>query len=153
MVLNSMFPLALEVKTIGKDSLTIYRRSSSSKLHGINTFIDSENLEKCEEIKRLPAYIKKSKICVPIFSKAYVDSKWCLKELAKVVECNKMTILVFLDMDLLVIKKQSGPYTSAFQRHEPEEQLKPEEVRKWKEALKKVENISGFTRKDTDGYV
>ncbi|KAF3774697.1 hypothetical protein EJ110_NYTH52547 [Nymphaea thermarum] len=37
---------------------------------GINTFIDSENLEKGEEIERSLVYIKKSKIYVPSFSKA-----------------------------------------------------------------------------------
>ncbi|KAF3774698.1 hypothetical protein EJ110_NYTH52548 [Nymphaea thermarum] len=83
-------------------------------------------LGKGKEIERMLACIIKSKICVPIFTKVYADSKWCIKELAKAVERNKRIIHVFLDVDLL----DSGPSASTYQRHQSKEQLKPENMRK-----------------------
>ncbi|XP_049932163.1 uncharacterized protein LOC126409803 isoform X2 [Nymphaea colorata] len=53
------------------------------KEKGIITFIDSETLEKGQNVEELYGCIERSKILVPIFSKGYADSKWCLKEIHK----------------------------------------------------------------------
>uniref|UniRef100_A0A5K0Y1D7 ADP-ribosyl cyclase/cyclic ADP-ribose hydrolase n=2 Tax=Nymphaea colorata TaxID=210225 RepID=A0A5K0Y1D7_9MAGN len=68
------------------------RKGFTSHLHkelrsrGITTFIDSERLEKGPRINDLFKCIEESKIFVPIFSKNYADSTWCLKEIAKMVD-------------------------------------------------------------------
>ncbi|XP_031474549.1 TMV resistance protein N-like [Nymphaea colorata] len=119
---------------------------------GCVTLRDSDGLKKGETIGELLGYIEKSKICNPIFSKGYADSKWCLRKLAKVVECNKRVIPVFFDVDPSDVKSQSGEFASAFKKHESKRTVRQEEVITWREALTKVGNISGFTLKDTNGY-
>ncbi|XP_049931897.1 disease resistance protein RPV1-like isoform X2 [Nymphaea colorata] len=118
---------------------------------GITTFIDCEKLEKGEEINKLLEYIERSKIFVPIFSQHFAESKWCLKEVTKSVECGKKIIPVFFGIEPSDVRNQSGPFKSAFKDHEINKKQDEEEVRKWREALKKVGNLSGFTLKDMNG--
>lgn len=57
---------------------------------GIRAFRDDEDLRIGEEIGgKLLQAIEQSKISVPIFSKNYASSKWCLKELAFMLERKK----------------------------------------------------------------
>ncbi|XP_031475725.1 disease resistance protein RPV1-like isoform X2 [Nymphaea colorata] len=118
------------------------------ELRGISTFIDSEKLEKGEEINKLFEYIEMSKICVPIFSQRYAESKWCLKEITKSVELGKEMVPVFFGVEPSDVRNQNGCFKSAFKKHESNKKQDQEEVRKWKEALKKVGNLSGFNMKD-----
>ncbi|CAI0543837.1 unnamed protein product [Linum tenue] len=56
----------------------------------IRTFLDDENLREGEGIwPNLVEAIEQSKIYVPIFSEDYANSKWCLRELAAIVERQK----------------------------------------------------------------
>ncbi|CAN6446007.1 unnamed protein product [Victoria cruziana] len=119
------------------------------KLRGVSPFIDNENLQKGDEIERLLGYIEKSKVCIPIISKGYADSKWCLKELAQMLELKKKVIPVFFDVDLSDVKHRSGPFSKGFEQHE---KLKAEEVGKWREAFAEVGNRKGYTLKEADGY-
>ncbi|XP_049931895.1 disease resistance protein RPV1-like isoform X2 [Nymphaea colorata] len=119
---------------------------------GISTFIDCKKLEKGEEINKLLEYVDRSKIIVPIFSKCFAESKWCLKEVTKSVECGKEIIPVFFGVEPSDVRNQSGPFKSAFKDHQSNKKQDQEEVRKWKEALKKVGNFSGFNLiKDMNG--
>ena len=55
---------------------------------GINTFIDDNDLSRGEEIsEKLIQAIKNSSILFIVFSENYAESKWCLDELAEIVEC------------------------------------------------------------------
>ncbi|KAK3417831.1 hypothetical protein EUGRSUZ_H03815 [Eucalyptus grandis] len=57
---------------------------------GIRTFRDDEELRIGEEFApELLQAIKQSKISIPIFSKGYASSVWCLKELVQMVACQK----------------------------------------------------------------
>ncbi|CAN6446071.1 unnamed protein product [Victoria cruziana] len=116
--------------------------------HGISTFIDSKKLEKGERIDKLFEYIEKSKIIVIIFSKRYAQSRWCLKEVTRSVECKKEIIPVFFGVEPSDVRKQCGPFKSAFRKHESNEEQNKEDVRKWRKALEKVGSLSGFTLKD-----
>ncbi|CAN6446199.1 unnamed protein product [Victoria cruziana] len=116
--------------------------------HGISTFIDSEMLEKGERIDKLFEYIERSKIIVVIFSQRYAESRWCLKEVARSVECKKPIIPVFFGVEPSDVRKLEGTFGSEFRKHETNEEQNQEDVRIWKEALKKVGNLSGFTLKD-----
>ncbi|CAN6446217.1 unnamed protein product [Victoria cruziana] len=113
---------------------------------GISTFIDSEKLERGERIDKLFEYIERSKIIVVIFSEGYAESRWRLQEVARSVECKKQIIPVFFGVQPSDVRKQSGPFKSAFRKHDQEQNQ--EDVRKWREALEEVGNLSGFTLKD-----
>lgn len=126
----------------------------SLRMQAITPFIDSMHLKKGEGIERLFEYIEKCKVCVPILSKGYADSKWCLKELTKMVACKEKqdVIPVFFDVEPSDIKRQRGPFASAFRKYESSRELKQEEVKKWRKALRKVGKISGHSLIDVEGY-
>ena len=63
----------------------------------IRTFRDTEELRRGEEIApELLKAIEESRICLIILSKNYARSRWCLEELAKIMDCREqMGKLVF----------------------------------------------------------
>ena len=112
---------------------------------GINTFID-DNLQRGEEISvGLLKVIESSRISIIVFSKNYASSKWCLDELAKIVECKKkdqLVLPVFYNIDPSEVRNQKGKFGEALSKHE--EKLKDYKVQNWREALFEVANISGW---------
>ena len=72
------------------------RKTFTSHLNGalervdIKTYVDNNNLERGEEIPiTLVRAIEEAKLSVSVFSKNYADSKWCLDELLKILECGR----------------------------------------------------------------
>lgn len=64
---------------------------------GIRAYRDNEELHTGEEIGLvLLQAIEQSKILIPIFSKGYANSKWCLMELVQMVECINISIYCFI---------------------------------------------------------
>ena len=87
--------------------------------------------------------IELSKISVVVFSKNYASSKWCLRELVKILDCRKkngqIIIPVFYQVDPSDIRKQTGSFEAAFEKYE-----KSDEVQNWRIALEEVANLSGW---------
>ncbi|XP_050274289.1 disease resistance protein RUN1-like [Quercus robur] len=112
---------------------------------GINTFIDN-NLQRGEEISvGLFKVIESSRISIIVFSENYASSKWCLDELAKIVECKKkdqLVLPIFYNIDPSEVRNQKGKFGEALSKHE--EKLKDYKVQSWREALFEVANISGW---------
>ncbi|XP_031257670.1 disease resistance protein RPP2B-like isoform X2 [Pistacia vera] len=113
----------------------------------INTFIDSHDLQRGDEISQaLLNAIEESKIAVIIFSKGYATSRWCLEELAKIIDIKKagdLVILpVFYHVDPSDIRNQKESFAEAIVRHEKTQSL--EKVIRWRNALTKTSNLSGF---------
>nr|XP_023885429.1 disease resistance-like protein DSC1 [Quercus suber] len=112
---------------------------------GINTFIDN-NLQRGEEISvGLLKVIESSRISIIVFSENYASSKWCLDELAKIVECKKkdhLVLPVFYNIDPSEVRNQEGKFGKALFKHE--EKLKDDKVQSWREALFEAANISGW---------
>lgn len=122
------------------------------KQAGIRVFWDDEELHKGEEIgPKLLTAIKQSKVAVPIFSENYGSSKWCLKEVAKIVECWKTTGQVILPIFYYVtpneVRHQTGDFGKEFSRHA--ERHDAETVQQWREALAKVGALKGWDVKNT----
>ncbi|RDY12890.1 TMV resistance protein N, partial [Mucuna pruriens] len=109
----------------------------------IDTYVD-EKLDKGGEISPLLLRaIEGSQISLVIFSKDYASSRWCLEELAKIIECmerDQQTVLpVFFNVDPSDVRHQLGNYGDALAKHE--ETLK---VQSWRSALENAANLSGF---------
>lgn len=120
---------------------------------GIHTFMDDEKLDKGESIKQLLGCIEKSKIFVPIFSKRFAESRWCLMEVAKMVQCQRLMIPVFFDVKPTHVRNQSGPFEAAFESHENNKHQSKKTLQEWRDALRTVGEISGYVLEtDTDGY-
>ncbi|EEF40623.1 hypothetical protein RCOM_1333460 [Ricinus communis] len=119
---------------------------------GIKTYRDDKKLARGNVITAtLLRAIERSRMSIIVFSKNYAASRWCLDELVKIVKCNKLTghmiLPVFLNVKPDHVSKQTGAYRKAFRDHEKE--FKKKRVDKWRNALKKVTDVSGW---DKDNY-
>ncbi|KAJ6934581.1 disease resistance RPP13-like protein 1 isoform X1 [Populus alba x Populus x berolinensis] len=114
---------------------------------GIRTFRDDDELRIGEEISlQLPKAIQESKISILVFSKGYASSTWCLDELEKILDCRHATgqivIPVFYDIAPSDIRKQTGSFAEAFDKHEERFKEEMEKVQKWRKALVEAANLS-----------
>ncbi|PWA43679.1 disease resistance protein (TIR-NBS-LRR class) [Artemisia annua] len=120
---------------------------------GIHTFKDDESLNKGKRINdELLVSIEESRFYVIVFSKNYASSSWCLNELVKIMECQRMSqhiaFPVFFDVDPSEVRQQHGLVGKALALHKNELQ-----VEKWREALKEAANLSGWDlRKTANGH-
>ncbi|XP_018720144.2 TMV resistance protein N-like [Eucalyptus grandis] len=121
------------------------------KDRGIHIFRDEEELRPGKNISEILHAVQSSKIYIPIFSKDYASSKWCLQELTRMAQCTrqfpeKEIMPIFYDVDPLDVKLQTEVYKNALMKHE--EELGCPEVKPWKEALTMVARIKGWHLKD-----
>ncbi|KAL3499788.1 hypothetical protein ACH5RR_038881 [Cinchona calisaya] len=121
---------------------------SALQQKGIYTYKDDEKLERGISIgPALSQAIEESRIAIIVFSENYASSSWCLDELAKIIECNRLlgqTILpVFYDVDPSVVRKRKRSFSIAFAKHEDEIKDK-ERIQRWKDALVIAASISGW---------
>ncbi|XP_039169565.1 toll/interleukin-1 receptor-like protein [Eucalyptus grandis] len=64
---------------------------------GVYTFRDSEELKKGDQISPvLMKAIEESCIAIIVFSEDYASSRWCLEELAKIIESKEQKNLIVL---------------------------------------------------------
>ena len=123
---------------------------------GIYTYIDSEELRKGEQIS--PALIKaieQSRIAIVVFSVNYAESRWCLEELAKIMErkeLNEVIVLpVFYKVEPREVRGHRESYGRALLKHEHKFGKDSETLKKWKKALFDAGSLSGWHL--NDGYV
>ncbi|KAM7511559.1 hypothetical protein LguiB_010434 [Lonicera macranthoides] len=117
---------------------------------GVCTFRDDNDLRVGEEIgPELLKAINESKISIPIFSKRYTNSEWCLRELAHMVACKanrgQMIYPIFYDVDPSCVQHQRGSYKKAFCNHR--KSVDEETVKQWVEALEIVGELKGLELK------
>ncbi|KAF3796585.1 putative disease resistance protein [Nymphaea thermarum] len=119
------------------------------KRSNVSAFMDNNDLGKGEPIENLLKHVRESRILLPIFSKSYADSIWCLKEVTEMVEVMKTDqsvdiVPIFFDIEPDDVR--------CWYRHS-QGQFKggasAGEKKKWRKALRKVTSIHGFTLKHT----
>nr|XP_023898733.1 TMV resistance protein N-like [Quercus suber] len=116
---------------------------------GIEAFRDSEKLQLGQEIaSELIQAIKNSQYAIVVFSEKYADSRWCLDELAEIVECKrnkglKEVVPVFYHVDPSDVRNQTGPFEKAFDEHQKNDRINREKIHKWKDAMREMGNLSG----------
>ncbi|XP_039164287.1 disease resistance protein RUN1-like isoform X1 [Eucalyptus grandis] len=118
---------------------------------GIHVFIDKKGIDIGEEIgPEIFQAIDNSKICIPIFSRGYASSSWCLRELEHMVECRKTKELevmpIFYDVEPSDVKLETKVYRDALTLHEQTRGV--EIVQRWAAALKEVTGIKGWDTKN-----
>ncbi|XP_056166627.1 disease resistance protein L6-like [Syzygium oleosum] len=118
---------------------------------GVRVFRDEEELRVGEVIGgNLIRAINNSMIYIPIFSRTYASSKWCLRELAHIVdnvsksEGTKSVLPIFLDVEPEDVKLKTLRYSNALREHENKF---PDEVKAWRKALAEVDEIKGWNVK------
>jgi hypothetical protein len=120
----------------------------------VETFIDNNELEKGDEISQaLIEAIEESHASIVIFSENYASSKWCLNELKKILECKKykeqIVIPVFYNIDPSHVRKQTGSYKQAFEKHKRDVKHNNGTLQNWKAALTEAANLVGW---DSENY-
>ncbi|KAK7251791.1 hypothetical protein RIF29_35313 [Crotalaria pallida] len=112
----------------------------------ITTFVDDKLIRGDEISTALLDAIQDSHISVIVLSENYASSKWCLDELAKILECKRSSgqdvIPVFYGVDPSHVRNQRGSYEKAFAEHE--RRFKNNQLKKWKQALTEAANLSGW---------
>ncbi|KAF7850458.1 hypothetical protein BT93_L5470 [Corymbia citriodora subsp. variegata] len=116
---------------------------------GIRTFKDDEELRIGEEFApKLLQAINQSKISIPIFSKGYASSVWCLKELVQMVTCQKTgrqkIMPIFYDVAPSEVRHQTEVYKEAFHSHKNKKRHDGKTIQEWKDALKEVSDLNGW---------
>ncbi|KAF8034825.1 hypothetical protein BT93_C0983 [Corymbia citriodora subsp. variegata] len=120
---------------------------------GFRVFMDDEEIRQGEEIGgKILRAIEDSKIYIPIFSSGYASSRWCLRELAHMVECahpdssagpaGHEILPIFYDVEPSDLKLKTKLYKDALKKHERERGRHV--VKPWKEALRKAAEIKGW---------
>jgi len=117
--------------------------------NGLFTYLDSEELRKGEQISpALMKAIEESQVAIIVFSEDYASSRWCLEELAKIIECkeqkNLIVLPVFYKVDPREVREGRKSYQRSLARHEFKFGKDSEKVKRWKKALSDVGNLSGW---------
>ena len=112
----------------------------------IRTFRDDEGLDRGEEIgSSLLKAIEESRMYIVVFSKTYAHSKWCLDELAKIMECKiqkgQTVVPVFYHVEPSDVRNQTGSFGEAFDNYQ---KVPQDKVMRWKAALRAAANLSGW---------
>ncbi|XP_039173643.1 disease resistance protein RUN1-like [Eucalyptus grandis] len=137
---------------------------------GICVFFDDEAIRLGERLSDiLLQAINDSKLYIPIFSKRYASSHWCLRELAKIIENSKsnengkVMLPIFYDVEPDDVKLKTpvtgvGVYGEALsqlaeekKQNSEEKKYNSEDVKTWRQALKEVGDTKGFKLKDFSG--
>ncbi|KAF5475062.1 hypothetical protein F2P56_006907 [Juglans regia] len=124
------------------------------KRKGILVFKDGETLKRGEFIsKELLKAIRESIYAIIIISKNYASSKWCLMELAAIVEWAKKTELTILPIFYHVnpsdIRNLTGSFEKAFAAHKNNLEVGVKKMQKWKNDFREVGNIAGWVVHDS----
>uniref|UniRef100_A0A2N9II20 ADP-ribosyl cyclase/cyclic ADP-ribose hydrolase n=1 Tax=Fagus sylvatica TaxID=28930 RepID=A0A2N9II20_FAGSY len=110
-------------------------------------FRDDRKLRRGKDIwTELEKAIETSRIAIIVFSTNYAASRWCLDELAKIMECERrlqqIVLPVFYDVDPSDVRNQKGSLEKAFAMHQ--ERFREGKVARWRAALTKAASLSGW---------
>ncbi|XP_054809006.1 disease resistance protein RPV1-like [Prosopis cineraria] len=122
--------------------------NAAFRRNDIRTYMDY-NLERGDEISTtLLEAIEDAQLSVIVFSKNYANSKWCLDELLKILECKRsrgqVVLPVFYDIDPSFVRNQIASYAEAFEKHEQRFRHDLTKVQKWRDALTEAASYSGW---------
>ncbi|KAI3416604.1 uncharacterized protein J3R85_015316 [Psidium guajava] len=115
---------------------------------GIKIFMDSEDMVKGQDFPpKLKDAIEQSRMYVVVFSENYAESRWCLKELVRILERKNRTkqpmLPIFYQVEPRELRGQEGSYKKALA--EKEISHGTHKVRKWREALAAAAEVNGIS--------
>lgn len=114
---------------------------------GINTFMD-ERLPKGRDISELLDRIQKSRVSVVIFSENFADSRWCLDELVKILECKERlgqeVFPVFYKVPPSQLRELRGKTAEHLAKHGEKYGHDSDKVEKWRLTVKYFADLKGW---------
>eukprot|EP01018_Ginkgo_biloba_P036042 Gb_12483 [translate_table: standard] len=139
----------------------------SLRAAGVHFFKDDEKLEMgLDIVPSLRDAIRDSKIHIPIFSRGYAHSVWCLEEVKEMCQSkglmhpsnvrypdNGLIIPLFYDVEPSDVRYPSkGRYAKALEEHANKGRYDGEAIAAWKDALHQVSLHSGWSMRTASGY-
>ncbi|KAK2377928.1 heat shock cognate 70 kDa protein [Trifolium repens] len=114
---------------------------------GFETFKDDEALEGGSPIDKLLEAIEDSRFAIVVLSENFADSKWCLKELVKILDCRKrkkqLVLPIFYEVEPTDIRHLKGRYGEAMAEHEKKLGKDSKTVLEWTLALSDISQLKG----------
>ncbi|KAF3447809.1 hypothetical protein FNV43_RR08514 [Rhamnella rubrinervis] len=152
-LLKILGSFSFQAETDKSHAFTAHLRRALSRKGIFYAFNEECELERGVDIfQGLMVAIQRSQISVVVLSENYAFSRWCLRELCKIVECmdtsGLVVVPIFYHVNPSDVRKLDGSFRDAFIYHEHYRQHDFEEVETWKDALKRVGNLPGWTLGD-----
>jgi len=115
----------------------------------IHVFMDDHSIQRGDHISTsLLRAIKQSQISIIVFSRNYANSRWCLDELVKIMECHRtigqIVLPVFYDVDAFDVLHQTGEFGKSFQSLLSRTSEEEDASLKWRDTLCDAANLPGF---------
>ncbi|KAJ9551415.1 hypothetical protein OSB04_015460 [Centaurea solstitialis] len=128
-----------------RDSFTDHLHEALRRA-GFLTFRDDDEIDKGRELKpEIQRAIKASKASIVVLSEHYATSTWCLEELSLILEqrreFNHFVLPVFYHVDPSDVRKQEKTFKIDVKASS---KWTPNNVNRWKAALTKVADLTGF---------
>ncbi|KAL1218221.1 Toll/interleukin-1 receptor-like protein [Cardamine amara subsp. amara] len=135
----------------GYDTGHNFIRSFYRELDGrnIRTFKNDKQWESGATIspELIRRAMEESIFAIVVLSVRYTASPWCLEELVKIMDLEKVgsieVIPIFYGVEPSHVRRQIGVVAEHFEKHEGGEY--PEKVLSWRQALTNLANISGYS--------
>ncbi|XP_057436374.1 heat shock 70 kDa protein-like [Lotus japonicus] len=133
----------------GNDTREIFTKHLYDALctEGFQTFKDDQSLEDGAPIEELLGAIEESRVAIVVLSENFADSKWCLKELVKILDCRKkkkqLVLPIFYKVEPTNIRHLKGRYGEAMAEHEKKLGKDSQTVREWTQALSDISYLKG----------
>ncbi|KAK2377930.1 heat shock cognate 70 kDa protein [Trifolium repens] len=133
----------------GKDTRDIFTNHLYEALckEGFETFKDDKALEGGTPIDKLLEAIEESRFAIVVLSENFADSKWCLKELVKILDCRKrkkqLVLPIFYEVEPTDIRNLKGRYGEAMAEHGKELGKDSKTVLEWTLALNDISRLKG----------
>ncbi|CAJ2629232.1 unnamed protein product [Trifolium pratense] len=133
----------------GKDTRNIFTNHLYEALckEGFETFKDDKALEGGTPIDKLLEAIEESRFSIVVLSENFADSKWCLKELVKILDCRKrkkqLVLPIFYEAEPTDIRNLKGRYGEAMAEHEKKLGKDSKTVLEWTLALSDISQLKG----------
>ncbi|KAK9080139.1 hypothetical protein SSX86_001814 [Deinandra increscens subsp. villosa] len=117
--------------------------------NGITTHKDDKTLEIGKPMaSELLEAIETSRTAIVVLSCSFATSKWCLEEIAKIVDCMRrgklIVVPVFYHVSPSDVRHQSNCFEQGFAKHEVNPEIAPQKLETWRAAFKEVGAISGL---------
>jgi hypothetical protein len=140
----------------------LYRRFI---LQGFRVFFDQQELQEGDSItSQIESAIRTASVHVAIFSPGYAESNWCLNELVLMLDSGATIIPVFYHLKPAELRwtRGDGVYAEALQRlakkktldsqsQEEKPQYHSATIERWRNALYRAAQISGFELEACNG--
>lgn len=109
---------------------------------GIRVFRDEDELAIGDKIDKILLAINSSQICVPIFSKTFAQSKWCLDEVRKMDELSRDVVPIFYDVTPDDVSLKTPVYRGFMAEHKSV--YGKDQVDDWEGALQAIAKLKGW---------